>query len=192
MRLKRWAPFHFVTQGACVVELSDLGRTILLSAGDALLLPRGTSHVLRGPNTPAGARGKFGIRSHPLACTRFAVMTARFPIILDADTRTITPQPPRHRAGADRRRRRAGLPGILRRQHSQPAHAPGLRPRRGGIHDLARGQPGAFDHRPVPRRTPRFGSIHGRAACAQFGSEVKCDSPGTPVRSSCHESGQSE
>jgi AraC family transcriptional activator of mtrCDE len=39
-----WAPVHFVTRGACVVELSDPGRTILLSAGDALVLPRGTAH----------------------------------------------------------------------------------------------------------------------------------------------------
>jgi AraC family transcriptional regulator, activator of mtrCDE len=62
----RWAPFHFITQGACVVELSGLGRTIPLSAGDAVVLPHGTAHVLRGPTTPAGARGSFGIRSHPL------------------------------------------------------------------------------------------------------------------------------
>jgi AraC family transcriptional activator of mtrCDE len=60
----RWAPFHFITQGACVVDLSGLGRTIPLSAGDAVVLPHGTAHVVRGPTTPAGARGSFGIRSH--------------------------------------------------------------------------------------------------------------------------------
>jgi AraC family transcriptional regulator, activator of mtrCDE len=60
----RWAPFHFITQGACVIELSGLGRTIPLSAGDAVVLPHGTEHVVRGPTTPAGARGSFGIRSH--------------------------------------------------------------------------------------------------------------------------------
>jgi AraC family transcriptional regulator, activator of mtrCDE len=59
----RWAPFHFVTQGACAVELSELGRTIPLSAGDAVVLPHGAAHVLRGPTTPAGLRGSFGIRS---------------------------------------------------------------------------------------------------------------------------------
>jgi AraC family transcriptional activator of mtrCDE len=37
----RWAPFHFVTQGACVVDLGGLGRTVPLSAGDVLVLPPG-------------------------------------------------------------------------------------------------------------------------------------------------------
>jgi AraC family transcriptional activator of mtrCDE len=59
----RWAPFHFITHGACVIELSALGRTIPLSAGDAVVLPHGAAHVLRGPTTPADARGSFGIRS---------------------------------------------------------------------------------------------------------------------------------
>jgi AraC family transcriptional regulator, activator of mtrCDE len=62
----RWAPFHFITQGACVIELSGLGRAIPLSAGDAVVLPHGTAHVVRGPTTPAGARGSFGIRSQPI------------------------------------------------------------------------------------------------------------------------------
>jgi AraC family transcriptional activator of mtrCDE len=62
----RWAPFHFITQGACVVELSGLGRTIPLSVGDVIVLPHGTAHVLRGPTTPAGARGSFGVRSRPI------------------------------------------------------------------------------------------------------------------------------
>jgi AraC family transcriptional regulator, activator of mtrCDE len=62
----RWAPFHLITEGACVVELSGRGRTIPLSAGDAVVLPHGTAHVLRGPSTPPGARGSFGIRSHPV------------------------------------------------------------------------------------------------------------------------------
>jgi mannose-6-phosphate isomerase-like protein (cupin superfamily) len=62
----RWAPFHFITQGACIIELSGLGRTIPLSAGDAIVLPHGTTHVLRGPTTPAGARGSFGVHSRPI------------------------------------------------------------------------------------------------------------------------------
>jgi AraC family transcriptional activator of mtrCDE len=61
-----WAPFHFITQGACIVELSGLGRTIPLSAGDAIVLPHGTAHILRGPTTPAGARGSFGAHSRPI------------------------------------------------------------------------------------------------------------------------------
>jgi AraC family transcriptional activator of mtrCDE len=56
-----WAPFHFVTQGTCIIELS--GRSIPLSAGDVAVLPRGRRHSVRGPTTPAGARGPFGIRS---------------------------------------------------------------------------------------------------------------------------------
>jgi AraC family transcriptional regulator, activator of mtrCDE len=61
----RWAPFHFVTKGACVIELSDSARSILLAAGDIAVLPQGTAHIVRGPSTPADARGPFGIRSRP-------------------------------------------------------------------------------------------------------------------------------
>jgi AraC family transcriptional activator of mtrCDE len=62
----RWAPFHFVTQGACVIELSGIERSIPLSAGDVAVLPHGSRHTVRGPITPAGARGPFGIHSRPL------------------------------------------------------------------------------------------------------------------------------
>jgi AraC family transcriptional activator of mtrCDE len=59
----RWAPFHCVTHGACIIELSDLGRMIPLMAGDAVVLPHGARHVVRGLTTPAGAHGPFDIRS---------------------------------------------------------------------------------------------------------------------------------
>ncbi len=59
----RWAPFHFVTRGGCLVELSGVGSTIPLSAGDVAVLPHGNRHAVRGLTTPAGARGPFGIRS---------------------------------------------------------------------------------------------------------------------------------
>lgn len=57
-----WAPFHFVTAGACVITLQSSGQEIALSAGDAVVLPHGARHVVRGPTTPAGAAGPFGIR----------------------------------------------------------------------------------------------------------------------------------
>jgi AraC family transcriptional activator of mtrCDE len=61
-----WAPFHFVTQGSCIVELSDAGRSIVLSEGDVAVLRQGTRHALRGTTTPPGARGPFGIHSRPI------------------------------------------------------------------------------------------------------------------------------
>jgi AraC family transcriptional regulator, activator of mtrCDE len=62
----RWAPFHFVTEGACVVDLNDIGASLRLSAGDGAVLPHGSRHTVRSPTTPAGAGGPFGIRSRPL------------------------------------------------------------------------------------------------------------------------------
>src|SRR5579863_8264264 len=62
----KWAPFHLIIRGACVVELSRLGRAIPLSAGDVLVLPHGTAHVVRGPTTPADPRGVFNVRSRPV------------------------------------------------------------------------------------------------------------------------------
>jgi AraC family transcriptional regulator, activator of mtrCDE len=59
----RWAQFHFVTQGACVIELNEIGRSVTLSAGDVAILPRRTRHLVRGPTTPADAPGPFGINS---------------------------------------------------------------------------------------------------------------------------------
>ncbi|MHB8885092.1 MAG: AraC family transcriptional regulator [Methylovirgula sp.] len=61
-----WAPFHFVTRGACVLELNSINRSIPLSAGDVAVLPQGARHSVRGPATPCGARGPFGIRSHSI------------------------------------------------------------------------------------------------------------------------------
>ena len=61
----RWAPFHLVTRGGCVLQLSGQGRMITLAAGDIVVLPHGTPHVVRGPSTPPDARGPFGIRSQP-------------------------------------------------------------------------------------------------------------------------------
>jgi hypothetical protein len=66
---------------------------------------------------------------------RARVDAARFPIILDANTRTISPHPPGTvpaLIAAGRGARRAPFPGVLCRDHPQPAHVAGLRPRRGG------------------------------------------------------------
>jgi AraC family transcriptional regulator, activator of mtrCDE len=76
---ERWAPFHFVTRGSCVVELAGRGREIPLSAGDALVLPHGIGHIVRGPTTPAGARGPFGVRSQPLGAIDVKFNTAGEP-----------------------------------------------------------------------------------------------------------------
>ena len=59
----RWARFHFVTRGGCLVEVSGIGHAIPLSEGDVAVLPHGNRHAVRGLTTPAGARGPFGIRS---------------------------------------------------------------------------------------------------------------------------------
>ncbi|MGI4764266.1 MAG: AraC family transcriptional regulator [Janthinobacterium lividum] len=57
-----WAPFHIVTDGACMLYLSGLGRSIQLRAGDVAMLPRGSAHVMHGMATPPTAVGPFGIR----------------------------------------------------------------------------------------------------------------------------------
>lgn len=41
------------------------GVQIALSAGDAVVLPHGTPHVVRGAKTPAGVHGPFGIHTRP-------------------------------------------------------------------------------------------------------------------------------
>jgi AraC family transcriptional regulator, activator of mtrCDE len=62
----RWAPFHLVTAGACVIELGSNGRSIPLSAGDIAVLPHGTRHMVQGTATPAGTPGPLGIHSRRL------------------------------------------------------------------------------------------------------------------------------
>jgi AraC family transcriptional activator of mtrCDE len=49
------ARFHIVTSGTCVIELPGLGRSIPVSAGDVVLLPRGTRHLVRGTQSRHGA-----------------------------------------------------------------------------------------------------------------------------------------
>ena len=56
-----WAPFHVVTDGACVLHLTGPGRSIRLMAGDIAVLPHGSAHVMHGPTTPPTAAGPFGI-----------------------------------------------------------------------------------------------------------------------------------
>lgn len=56
-----WAPFHIATRGACVIDLTGKARAIALQEGDVAVLPHGDRHVVRGPTTPAGARGPFGV-----------------------------------------------------------------------------------------------------------------------------------
>src|ERR1700730_755343 len=61
----RWAPFHLVTRGGCILQLGGQVRSIRLAAGDVVVLPHGTPHVVRGSTTPPDAPGPFGIRSQP-------------------------------------------------------------------------------------------------------------------------------
>jgi AraC-like DNA-binding protein len=75
----RWAPFHLVTQGTCVIELDGPGRTVALSAGDAVVLPHGTPHVVRGATMPAGVRGPFGIHTGPAGAISLASNTGGEP-----------------------------------------------------------------------------------------------------------------
>src|SRR6202051_2958408 len=44
----RWAPFHLVRRGGCVLQLSGQDRTITLASGDIVVLPHGSPHVVRG------------------------------------------------------------------------------------------------------------------------------------------------
>lgn len=62
----RWAPFHLVTHGACILDLGSDGRSIPLSAGDVAVLPHGSRHSVRAAATPPGACGPFGIDVRPL------------------------------------------------------------------------------------------------------------------------------
>lgn len=57
-----WAPFHVITDGACVLHLTGTRQSIQLKAGDVAVLPRGSAHVMHGLTTPPTAAGPFGIR----------------------------------------------------------------------------------------------------------------------------------
>ena len=48
------ARFHIVTSGTCVIELSGVRRSLQVSAGDVVVLPRGAPHILRSPRLPSG------------------------------------------------------------------------------------------------------------------------------------------
>jgi AraC family transcriptional regulator, activator of mtrCDE len=71
----RWAPFHLVTRGDCILQLSGEDRTIPLAAGDVVVLPHGTPHVVRGSSTAPDARGPFGIRSQPFGPVELKINT---------------------------------------------------------------------------------------------------------------------
>ncbi|TCR62560.1 AraC family transcriptional regulator [Bosea sp. BK604] len=61
--VESWAPFHIVTDGACVMHLPESGRSIQLRTGDVVLLPRGSAHIMHGLTTSPTASGPFGIAS---------------------------------------------------------------------------------------------------------------------------------
>ena len=55
-----WAPFHMVTAGSCVLDLS--GTLHALGTGDVALLPHGDAHVVRAP-TARGRRHAAPVRT---------------------------------------------------------------------------------------------------------------------------------
>ncbi|WP_139044028.1 cupin domain-containing protein [Allomesorhizobium alhagi] len=59
-----WAPFHIVTDGTCVLHLPDLPRSVALESGDIAVLPRGSAHVMHGPDTAPDDPGPFKIQGH--------------------------------------------------------------------------------------------------------------------------------
>lgn len=50
---KGWAPFHILTQGACLLDVADRVG-ILLEAGDVAILPHGGKHTVRALPTTKG------------------------------------------------------------------------------------------------------------------------------------------
>ena len=56
-----WAPFHLVTTGTCVLDMSDV-RPVAVHAGDIALLPHGDTHMVRGSQTSAELRGIAALR----------------------------------------------------------------------------------------------------------------------------------
>jgi len=62
---RRWAQFHIITRGTCVLERPGLG-VLTLCAGDILLLPHGDSHVIRsnarGMLRPIASEYRNGVR----------------------------------------------------------------------------------------------------------------------------------
>jgi AraC family transcriptional regulator, activator of mtrCDE len=50
---KGWAPFHIVTQGACLLDAADRVG-VLLKAGDVAVLPHGGAHTVRALPTASG------------------------------------------------------------------------------------------------------------------------------------------
>jgi AraC family transcriptional activator of mtrCDE len=59
------ARFHIVTNGTCVIELVGLGRSIPVSAGDVVVLPRGARHIVRGLTLPPGAMPSYRLEAFP-------------------------------------------------------------------------------------------------------------------------------
>lgn len=91
------APFHLVLAGRAVVQLPD-GSTTHLGAGDFLLLPRGSAHLMRSADTKASAlpmrmqlggllpvrRNTEGEVELDLLCGRFTYATGLSDVIMSA------------------------------------------------------------------------------------------------------------
>lgn len=77
----RWAPFHFVTQGARVIDLSGTERSIPLFAGETL------PYCRMGPATPCGGQPHGPARAGHSASTRVALASSTLSPILTASLR---------------------------------------------------------------------------------------------------------
>src|SRR2546421_6487855 len=77
------ARFHIVTSGTCVIDLVGLNRSIQVSAGDVVVLPRGARHIVRGPTLP------WGTRSFPVEARADNDGTARSNTIVETQTELV-------------------------------------------------------------------------------------------------------
>jgi AraC family transcriptional regulator, activator of mtrCDE len=78
-----WAPFHIVTRGRCEVDLQGRESPIAMGQGDALVLPHGTPHIVRGFDTKP-----FGLGIPPIQTRNSGSLPVKFTADGDKDPKT--------------------------------------------------------------------------------------------------------